>query len=100
MQEASLEANIRLAATAFAVERFRLAKGRLPDALSELAPQFLDAIPSDPFDGEPLRYRPLARGYIIYSVDADGHDDGGREPPEVRKSADTTSYDITFIVEQ
>jgi hypothetical protein len=32
-------------------------------------------------------------------VDADGHDDGGREPPEHRTSADQTSYDLTFIVE-
>jgi hypothetical protein len=33
-------------------------------------------------------------------VDADGHDDGGREPPENKKFADKTSYDITFIVER
>jgi len=100
VQEATLQANTRLAATAFAVERFRLAKGRLPNSLAELAPQFLDAIPTDPFDGQSLRYRLLARGYIIYSVGADGQDDGGREPPENKKSTDTTTYDITFIVER
>jgi len=97
--EASTQARIRLATTALAFEAFRRERARLPTSLKELTPQFLDAVPTDPFDGAPLRYRVLPRGYIIYSVDADGHDDGGREPPENKKSADTNSYDLTFIVE-
>jgi hypothetical protein len=97
--EASTQARIRLATTALAVEAFRHAQGHLPVALKELTPQFLAAVPTDPFDGAPLRYRLLPRGYIIYSVDADGRDDGGREPPENKNSADTNSYDLTFIVE-
>jgi hypothetical protein len=99
VSEASTQAGMRLATTALAIERFRRERGRLPGELKELTPQFLDAVPTDPFDGAPLRYRLLDRGYIIYSVDADGHDDGGREPPEIKKSSDTNSYDITFIVE-
>ena len=99
VSEASTQARIRLATTALAVEAFRRAQGHLPVALKELTPQFLAAVPTDPFDGAPLRYRLLPRGYIIYSVDADGHDDGGREPPENKKSADTNSYDLTFIME-
>jgi len=98
VREASTQARIELATTAMAVERFRLARGRLPSTLSELTPKFLDAVPPDPFDGAPLRYRLLDSGYVIYSIDADGHDDGGREAPEHRKSNDSTSYDITFIV--
>ena len=100
VREASLQARIRLAATALAVERFRLARGRLPGDLGELTPQFLDAVPTDPFDGAPIRYRRLAHGYEIYSVDADGHDDGGREPPERKRTTDKTTYDLTFIVER
>jgi hypothetical protein len=65
-----------------------------------LTPEFLDAVPTDPFDGAPLRYRLLPRGYEIYSVGADGHDDGGREPPEPKYFTDPSSYDITFIVER
>ena len=90
---------MRLATTALAIERFRRERGRLPGEPKELTPQFLDAVPTDPFDGAPLRYRLLDRGYMIYSVDADGHDGGGREPPERKESGDKTSYDITFIVE-
>lgn len=42
----------------------------------------------------------LAKGYVIYSVGSDGHDDGGREKPADWKSSDKTTYDITFTVER
>jgi hypothetical protein len=100
VRDAATLAQVEVAATALAVERFRNAQGRLPNDLRELTPQFLEAVPTDPFDGAALRYRRLARGYVIYSVDADGHDDGGREMPERRNSSDRTSYDITFTVER
>jgi len=99
VRELSAQAQIKLATTALAVERFSRQRGRLPSDLKELTPQFLEAVPTDPFDGAPIRYRRLARGYAIYSVDADGHDDGGREMPEPKKSTDKGSYDIPFIVE-
>jgi hypothetical protein len=100
VREAFSQAFAGIVTAALAVERFRLERGRLPGKLQELTPQFLEAIPMDPFDGAPLRYRRLDRGYVIYSVDADGHDDGGREPPEHRKFTDKTSYDLTFTVER
>ncbi len=37
---------------------------------------------------------------MIYSVDTDGHDDGGAEVPEHKTATDHGSYDITFIVER
>jgi hypothetical protein len=100
VQEAQMLARERLALTAFAVERYRLAKGRLPDSLGDLKPQFLDAVPTDPFDGQPIRYRRLPRGYDIYSIGLNGHDDGGQEAPEIRPPGDKTPYAITFIVER
>jgi hypothetical protein len=100
VKEANGLAQVRTAQTALAVERFRLAHGRLPENLDELVPQFLSAVPNDPFDGAPLRYHHLAKGYVIYSVGADGHDDGGREKPADWKSSDKTTYDITFTVER
>ena len=100
VREASTLAHVELARTALAIERFRSAHGQPPENLKELTPQFLDSIPIDPFDGAPLRYRRLERGYLIYSVDVDGADDGGKEKPEQKKSGDRGSYDITFIVER
>ena len=57
------------AQAAVALERWRLAHpGRLPDALAELVPAYLAAVPLDPFDGQPVRYRKLPAGYVVYSV--------------------------------
>ena len=100
MREADNFARLRLATTAIAVERFRLAHGQLPENLNDLVPQFLSEIPADPFDGQLLRYHRLAKGYVIYSVGSDGHDDGGREKPADWKSSDKTTCDITFTVER
>ncbi|MCI0536331.1 MAG: hypothetical protein L0Z50_14010 [Verrucomicrobiales bacterium] len=97
-KEAATQAHLDLARTALAIERFRHAKSVLPGGLDELTPQFLEAVPRDPFDGAPLRYHRLAKGYLIYSIDSDGRDDGGREPPDRKKTTDKNSYDITFIV--
>ena len=72
-----LVAQIRGARGALEVERFRLATGRLPDNLAELSPTFVNGIALDPFDGQPLRYKKLAKGYVVYSVGEDGKDDGG-----------------------
>ena len=98
--EAEYAANLRLATTALAVERFRLAHGKTPEKLDELVPQFLSAVPLDPFNGQPLRYHRLNKGYVIYSIGDDCHDDGGREPPRDLKSNVKPGYDITFTVER
>lgn len=100
MRDAAALTQLDLASTALAVDRFRIAHGRLPKDLDELLPQFLARIPADPFDGSPLHYRRLTNGFVIYGVDSDGRDDGGREKPERKKSTDKTSYDITLIVER
>ncbi len=50
--------------------------------------EFLGQI-SSMFDGQPLRYKKLAKGYVVYSVGEDGKDDGGDE-----------KKDITFTVER
>jgi hypothetical protein len=67
----------RAARVVVAVEEFRTSEGRTPAALSELVPAYLDAVPIDPFTGEPLRYRVDANAYTIYSVGVNGKDDGG-----------------------
>ncbi len=93
------DATFRDAQTALAIERYRLANGRLPDQLSDLIPAFLPAVPADPFDGKPLRYKKLGKGYVVYSVGDDGVDNGGAE-----KNSKGLSYgdgtDITFTVER
>lgn len=99
-REAATQARVELAQAALAAARFHNARGRWPENLKERAPQFIESVPTDPFDGVPLRYRFLSNGCVIYSIDSDGHDDGGHEGPDHKKSTDTNSYDITFTVER
>ena len=88
---------VRAARAALAVERYRLAAGKLPEGLSELVPTYMDSVPSDPFDGKPLRYRTLAKGYVVYSVGEDGKDDGGETDFSGKLQRDPGT-DIVFTV--
>ncbi len=40
------------------------------------------ALPTDPFDGKPLRMREIPEGLILYSVGEDGIDEGGMRGAE------------------
>jgi hypothetical protein len=80
-------AQTRSVAVLLAVERYRREKGAWPAKLSELAPKFISAVPLDPYDGKPLRYRRLPDGVVVYALGPDGRDNGGdvdwtrRTPP-------------------
>jgi hypothetical protein len=71
------QAVLRCAAAALAVEGYRLKHGGWPQTLDALVPGWLKAVPVDPYDGKPLRYRHAAEGVVVYSVGKDGKDDGG-----------------------
>jgi hypothetical protein len=88
-------AHLELAQTALALERYRLAGGKVPQRLEELVPQYLEEVPSDPFDGNPIRYQRTDPGYCLYSVSDDGQDNGGKEKTDVPSGA---PYDWCFIV--
>lgn len=71
------EASLALARTAIACERYRLKHDKLPTKLADLTPDFLDQVPLDPCDGQPLRYLSDANGVRLYSIGADLVDHGG-----------------------
>jgi hypothetical protein len=50
---------------AVALRRFRLDRGRYPDALAELAPQYLAQVPIDPFTGRPPEYTRQGEGFEL-----------------------------------
>lgn len=56
----------------------RTRNGRGPESLQELVPQYLRRVPSDPFTGRALIYRPQGTNWLLYSVGMDGVDDGGK----------------------
>ena len=45
-------------------------------------PDYLPALPIDPFSGKPLILANEADGYVVYSVGANRRDDGGRDVSE------------------
>jgi len=94
-QDLRARAHLSLAGIALAIERYRLATGRAPERLEELVPRYLERVPTDPFDGRPIRYRRTDPGYLLYSVDTDGQDDGGRERSKKERG---TPGDLCFIV--
>ena len=108
-------ADRRLAAVALAARLYQADHaGRLPDALADLVPAYLPAVPADPFrpDAGPLGYAPTFAvmppalpnsprfppfpSPRLYSVGADGLDAGGAGDPTDRW--DRTSPDAPFLL--
>ena len=51
--------------------------------------RLVPAVPTDPFDGQPLRYLRTNKGVAIYSIGRDQTDDGGQlDPVNQRRSPD------------
>lgn len=71
-----------LAVTAIALKRYQTQYHHLPDKLEDLVPAFLESVPVDWMDGQPLRYRRNDDWtFALYSVGEDGKDDGGNPRP-------------------
>ena len=60
-----------------AAERYRLANGGWPRDLAALVPAYLKKVPTDPYDGKPVRYRRTADGVVVYCVGPDRTDNQG-----------------------
>jgi hypothetical protein len=61
-----------------ALERHRLAHGEYPAQLAALVPKFLDRLPPDVVNGQPLRYRLKGDGhFLLYSLGWNRTDEGG-----------------------
>lgn len=90
------------AQTAIAVERYRLAEGRLPESMENLVPAYMEAVPKDPFDGRRLRYFSREKGFVVYSVGDDLTDNGGAERDSQKRDrrGKPLPWDITFIMER
>ncbi len=72
------QAYLRSAIVAVAAERYRLRHRRWPEALPDLVKEgLLQAVPTDPYDGQTLRWRLLRDGAVVYSVGFDRTDNLG-----------------------
>jgi hypothetical protein len=96
------QAEENLAIAAFALAAYRADHHEYPKRLANLVPAYIDALPSDPFTGGALRYKPEQHGgrldgYVLYSVGQNGKDEGGQGPESFNYlSADGRNDDITI----
>ncbi len=90
----------RMAAIALAIRQFELATGNRPESLDMLVPEYLPRVPIDPFaaDGSPIRYRPVQKPPVQYSVGPDGADDAGQYILDEQGEVDHKARDIPFFL--
>jgi hypothetical protein len=71
--------------------------GNYPESLKQLTPNYLEEVPRDPIDGQPMRYAASKKegGFRLWSIGLDGVDDNGalslqaEEPERTRLDRDT-----------
>jgi hypothetical protein len=74
----TIQAGVDVARVACALERYRLAHDEYPETLDVLSPQFIDKLPHDIINGQPLHYHRTDDGrFVLYSVGWNEKDDGG-----------------------
>ena len=75
---AAVQTDIDLARVACALGRYWLAHGAYPETLDTLSPKFIEKLPHDIINGQPLHYRRTDGGqFVLYSVGWNEMDDGG-----------------------
>ena len=62
---------------ALSVRQYHEDNGEKPASLAELTPEYLDALPKDPFTGRGYLMNIRGDSVTIYSVGSNGDDDGG-----------------------
>ncbi|MBC7856156.1 MAG: hypothetical protein IAF94_22220 [Pirellulaceae bacterium] len=73
---------------AIAAELYRRQHGKWPAKLDELVPEFLPAVPIDPFTNLPLVMKANAESYKVYSVGLDGVDNSGNLASDQKPGTD------------
>jgi hypothetical protein len=83
---------------ACALERYRLARGEYPETLDALAPGFIQQLPRDVVNGEPLKYRRADNGkFLLYSVGWNETDEGGKDASDPSHPKSLTNGDWTWL---
>ena len=72
------QTSVNEANVACALERYQAAHGDFPETLDLLVPDFIQKLPVDPIEGQPLRYRRKSSdSFLLYSIGWNETDDGG-----------------------
>ncbi len=89
-----------MAGTALAIRLYEIDNDRRPAKLTDLVPDYLDAVPDDPFakPGTPIGYLPNAPRPLLYSIEINGIDEHGQyadDPDDYPRGYD---YDEPFFL--
>ena len=71
----SCQAQARLLICELGIRTYQSEHGSPPQRLADLVPDYLPAVPQDPFGQGPLVFRRTSTDYVLYSVGYDGRDD-------------------------
>jgi hypothetical protein len=84
--------------TRFALDLFEQDRGRRPDRLDELVPDYLSQLPVDPYNDQTLKFVSSAGAYKLYSVGRDGKDNGGKIVGWEAGQDNTSGVDVGFDI--
>ena len=87
---AGVQARVDLLRLAVALRLYRREHGSYPADLNALQPQYLPAVPLDPFMNKPFIYRREGKGFLLYSFGENRLDDGGAVDPKFTPRDDVT----------
>jgi len=80
-----------------ALRKYHLKYGTLPNRLEKLVPDFIQKIPTDPYDGKNLRYSMEKKRF--WSVGEDGLDHGGLNDVDSLTSFRKMKQEPTFLIQ-
>lgn len=69
---------LQLSKLAYALAGYKAEQGRYPETLQQLVPAYVEQISGDLFSGKGFLYQAESDGFLLYSVGANGKDDGGQ----------------------
>jgi len=75
--DARTRQNNQLTQVCLAISAHRLKTGSYPASKDAINSAWLESWPNDVLTGQPLRYKPRAGGYLLYSAGNNGKDEGG-----------------------
>ena len=84
------DATRQVARLGVAAYLYREKNGHFPEKLNDLAPDYILTLPTDPFDGKPMKWKRTDHGIVIYSVGPDMVDDGGAPFDPTKQTGDIT----------
>jgi len=73
---------------AFALAAYRADHAAFPAKLADLTPKYVAEVPKDLFNDSELHYQQEGGGYLLYSVDVNGKDDGGKGYDDCKEGED------------